>query len=100
MENLNNIITNLNNKLIELFKDENTGHDINHLNRVYKNAINIQKIEGGDLYIVSISALIHDLHRLMSNQQKHYVTPKLSILKESIVQTGTGCCCVNLDGEK
>lgn len=73
------IIANLNQKLSELFKYENTGHDITHLNRVFKNAIKIQKKEGGDLYITALSSLIHDLHRLMSNQQKRYVTPSESL---------------------
>ncbi len=73
------IITKLNKKLIELFKYENTGHDITHLNRVLENATKIQKKEGGDLYVISISALIHDLHRLMSNKQKHYIFPEDSL---------------------
>ncbi|MBQ3494765.1 MAG: HD domain-containing protein [Clostridia bacterium] len=70
------IITNLNQKLTDLFQYENTGHDITHLNRVFENAIKIQKNEGGDLYVIAIAALIHDLHRLMSNQQNHYVKPE------------------------
>lgn len=73
------IIANLNEKLGELFKYENTGHDIIHLNRVFENAIKIQKNEGGDLYVIAISSLIHDLHRLMSNQQKRYVAPSESL---------------------
>lgn len=73
------IIENLNKKLSELFKYENTGHDISHLKRVFKNAIKIQQKEGGDLYVIAVSALIHDLHRLMSNQQKHYIQPVESL---------------------
>lgn len=76
---MKNIIANLNKKLEQLFKYENTGHDITHLNRVFENAIKIQKNEGGDLYVISVSALIHDLHRLMSNQENRYITPAESL---------------------
>ena len=73
------MIARLNKKLVELFENENSGHDITHLNRVYEYATKIQKHEGGDLYVIAISALIHDLHRLMSNEQKHYVAPENSL---------------------
>lgn len=69
----------LKDKLTQLFKEEKTGHDISHLERVYDLALKIQKIEGGDLYVVSVSALIHDIHRLMSNKLKYFVTPENSI---------------------
>ena len=73
------IIATLNETLQQLFKYENTGHDITHLNRVFENAIKIQQKEGGDLYVIAVSALMHDLHRLMSNQQKRYVAPSESL---------------------
>lgn len=79
LNDLEKIIEDLNKKLVELFKYENTGHDINHLNRVYEYAVEIQKNEGGDLYVIAVSALVHDLHRLMSNQQKRYVAPEDSL---------------------
>lgn len=59
------------------FKEENTGHDFKHLNRVYKNAKHIQKFEGGNQKIILISAYVHDFHRLMSKER--YVTPKESL---------------------
>lgn len=88
------IITNLNQKLTDLFQYENTGHDITHLNRVFENAIKIQKNEGGDLYVIAIAALIHDLHRLMSNQQNHYVKPEdsLNLAKQILLD-----CNIDLD---
>lgn len=76
---MNKIIEKLKAKLNKLFKHDRTGHDILHLERVYENALKIQKEEGGDLYIISVSSLIHDIHRLMSTQQKRYVSPKESL---------------------
>ncbi len=56
-----------------MFKNENSGHDFKHLKRVMKYAIYIQKREGGDLYVIMISALVHDVHRLISNQKGYFV---------------------------
>ena len=78
MENLE-IINHLKQKVNEMFKDECTGHDISHLTRVLDNAIEIQKVEGGDFYVVAVSALIHDIHRLMSTKLKKYVPPEDSL---------------------
>lgn len=69
------IIKDLYKKLNSLFKNENTGHDIKHLKRVLKYAVKIQKKEIADFYVVSVSALVHDIHRLMSTKLKRFVTP-------------------------
>lgn len=73
------IIENLKAKLREMFKEENTGHDISHLERVLEIALIIQKNEGGDLYVVAVSALVHDVHRLMSGKLGRFVSPQESI---------------------
>lgn len=73
------IIKTLKEKLHELFKDENTGHDISHLERVLENALQIQKCEGGDLYVIAVSALVHDIHRLMSTQLNCVVSAEDSL---------------------
>lgn len=62
-----------------LFKNENSGHDIEHLKRVLNNALTIQAKEGGDKYVIAISALVHDIHRLMQNRVGKYVAPKDSL---------------------
>ena len=62
-----------------MFEDENTGHDISHLKRVLKTAIYLQKREGGDLYVIAVAALVHDVHRLMSDQKGEFVAPEDSI---------------------
>jgi len=78
MQNLE-IIDRLKVKITELFKDEKTGHDISHLERVFENAMQIQKNEGGDFYVVGVAALVHDIHRLMSNEAGKFVFPEESI---------------------
>ena len=61
------------------FKGENSGHDYKHLKSVYKYALKIQKYEGGDKYVIAISALVHDIHRIMSNKENRFVFPKESL---------------------
>ena len=73
------IIDRLKLKITKLFKDEKTGHDISHLERVFENAMQIQKNEGGDFYVVAVSALVHDIHRLMSNEAGRFIFPEESI---------------------
>ena len=38
-----------------------SGHDWWHVERVYNNATAIQKKEGGDLFIIQLAALLHDI---------------------------------------
>jgi uncharacterized protein len=83
------IIQNLKSKIRELFKDEKTGHDISHLERVFENAMQIQKNEGGDFYVVGVAALVHDIHRLMSNEAGKFVFPEESIdtVRELLIES-------------
>lgn len=88
MQNLE-IIDRLKVKITELFKDEKTGHDISHLERVFENAMQIQKNEGGDFYVVGVAALVHDIHRLMSNEAGKFVFPEESIdtVRELLIES-------------
>lgn len=72
------------------FKGENSGHDYKHLKRVYKYALKIQKYEGGDKYVIAISALVHDIHRIMSNKENRFVFPKESLkeVEEILMMSG------------
>lgn len=45
----------------QTFETEGSGHDWWHIYRVWKLAVQIQKNEGGDLFIVEMAALLHDL---------------------------------------
>jgi uncharacterized protein len=43
------------------FQDDSSGHDWWHIQRVWKNAVQIAKIEDADLFTVELAALLHDL---------------------------------------
>lgn len=45
----------------EMFKEDCSGHDYYHSIRVYKNAINIAEKEGGNLLLIKLAALLHDV---------------------------------------
>ena len=76
---LNIVLNKLTKKLKIIFKGENTGHDFSHLSRVFENAKEIQEKEGGDIYVVLVSALVHDMHRIIGAKLGRYVEPKDSL---------------------
>ncbi len=47
--------------VMEKLKEDSTGHDWAHIDRVRKLALHIGKIEGANLKICEIAALVHDL---------------------------------------
>lgn len=51
------------------FADESTGHDWFHIERVWKNAKLISKTEGGNLFVIELAALLHDIadHKFVEN---------------------------------
>lgn len=57
---------------------EGTGHDYFHVLRVYKTAIFIGKRENADLFIVALTALLHDIADWKFNDGNSDVGPKLS----------------------
>ena len=67
--------------VIELFKEDSSGHDIGHLKRTMKTAIYLAEKEGGDKIIIGIAAFLHDIHRLMQNESGQFVSPKDSLEK-------------------
>ncbi len=67
--------------IIELFKEDSSGHDISHLERTMNIALNICDKENGDKLIVGISAFMHDIHRIMQNTSGKFVSPKESLGK-------------------
>ena len=63
----------------ELYENENTGHDFSHIERVLNFARMIQEKEGGDEFIIYISCLFHDVHRILSNKEGKFISAKESI---------------------
>lgn len=45
----------------EIFEQDGSGHDWWHIYRVWQLATQIQETEGGDLFIIEMAALLHDL---------------------------------------
>lgn len=75
--------------IIDLFKDDSSGHDISHLIRTMNIAINICDKENGDKLIVGISAFMHDIHRIMQNEIGKFVSPKDSLPKVREILSNT-----------
>lgn len=59
--NQNKIIKKVEEYLKKIFQGEATGHDWWHAWRVRKMAKEISKKEGGDLFIIELAALLHDI---------------------------------------
>ncbi|KYK26145.1 phosphohydrolase [Euryarchaeota archaeon SM23-78] len=51
-------------------KGETTGHDWWHTYMVLKNAKTIQKHEGGDIYVIELGSLLHDIADWKFNEEK------------------------------
>lgn len=72
-------------KIQEQFQGESTGHDWYHIERVYKNALLIAAKEGGDIFIIELAALLHDIadHKFVENadeEAQERITHLLSAL--------------------
>lgn len=67
--------------VLDLFKDDSSGHDISHLERTMNIALSLQEKEGGDRIIIGIAAFLHDIHRLMQSKDGNYYLPKESLSK-------------------
>lgn len=73
-----------------LFSDEATGHDWYHIERVWKNAKRIQASEGGDLFIIELGALLHDIadHKFVDNADVEAETRTKALLTGLGVDNG------------
>ncbi len=61
MLNENQIIENALEYIKEVFREDYSGHDYYHSIRVYNNAVNIAHKEGGNLLLIKLAALLHDV---------------------------------------
>lgn len=69
-------------KTISFVKDTlqgaEAGHDWFHIERVYKTALSINKKEGGDLLLVTLAALLHDIADSKFNNGDEEIGPQLA----------------------
>jgi uncharacterized protein len=54
------------------FADDNTGHDIAHLDRVYGLAQRLQESEGGNILVLAGASYVHDYHRVLERRSGAY----------------------------
>jgi len=65
------------------FEEDGSGHDWWHIHRVRNLAIHLANLEGGDLFIVELAALLHDL-----DDWKLSGDEKMEQTKAWLIQTG------------
>lgn len=58
---MSTIVEKVQNEIKSQFEGDSSGHDWSHIMRVYNMARHIQKSEGGDLEVVELAALLHDI---------------------------------------
>lgn len=68
--NKKQIINKVKEKVKKVLKNEATGHDWWHAWRVWKLSKKITKKEGGDLFIIELTALLHDVEDWKFNKRK------------------------------
>lgn len=57
----NQIIRGIEKRVKEQCKSDSSGHDWAHIDRVRKNSLNISQKEGGDVFVMELAALLHDV---------------------------------------
>lgn len=91
--NKRKIIKEVKNHVKELFKNEPTGHDWWHIFRTWKMSKIIREKEGGDLFVIELAALLHDIADWKFNEEEgagskeaRILLNKLNVEKEVIDQ--------------
>ncbi|MDE6583506.1 MAG: HD domain-containing protein [Clostridia bacterium] len=79
MKQVNDLISQLREKIKVYFEKDASGHNVDHLERTLNYALYLQSKEGGDLVVVALSAYIHDIHRILSVERERFVSPKESL---------------------
>lgn len=79
------ILNQLESEIKSLFISDRSGHDLYHLKRVMNIALHIQEIEGGDRFVIAVSALLHDLHRIIQVQTGKFCSPAASLPRISVI---------------
>ncbi|HIW12007.1 MAG TPA: HD domain-containing protein [Candidatus Salinicoccus stercoripullorum] len=88
----NKIISEAHEILREYHKNDRTGHDYWHVIRVYNNALHIQSVEGGDLFVVRLAALFHDFidYKLTDDENGQIDKVKVFLRENGVDEKTTG----------
>ena len=72
------------------FVNDSSGHDWFHIERVYKNALLIQKKEGGDFETVALLAILHDIsdHKMNGGILNHGSQVAREIMEKLDIDSG------------
>ena len=71
---------------------DSSGHDFYHVERVFNNAIHLQKKEdAGDPYVIALAALMHDICRPWEKKtgKSHFGPEALEIIRKVLIEPGT-----------
>ncbi len=63
------ILPEIENRVEERCKNDSSGHDFSHVDRVRKNALKIAETEGGDAFVTELAALLHDVEDWKSDNK-------------------------------
>ena len=66
-------------KAKEVYANEKTGHDINHIKRVLNFEKQICKKEKCNNFVLTIATMFHDVHSVMYNELNKFVTAEESV---------------------
>ncbi|MDX1440721.1 MAG: HD domain-containing protein [Rubricoccaceae bacterium] len=76
---MNEILEQLEVRILDRFAADSSGHDVHHLRRVQRLALRIQEREGGERLVIAAAAILHDVHRIMQHERGRYVSPAESL---------------------
>lgn len=79
--------------ILKQFESDSSGHDFWHLQRVVNTAKSIQENEGGDLFLIELSAWLHDLGDYKLNDGKDVSVHKIN---EFLLSLGVGDATIKL----
>jgi uncharacterized protein len=88
----NNILEEITKKVKNYFKNDHSGHDWWHTWRVIKIAEKIAEKEGGDIFIIRLGALLHDVEDFKFSKEQKLAEKWLNDLKidENIIKHVVG----------
>jgi len=89
MNNQSEIIAEVSAAIQKQFEGEGTGHDWWHIHRVVEAAKTIASKEGGDLFIIELAALVHDVGDHKFNDGKVSANEQIADLLEDYVDHPT-----------